>query len=159
MGYYTYFTLTKIEGSDEDFDNLVKEIKDDLDIDLAEGEEAKWYDHDEDLIERSKKYPGLLVELYGDGENSDDLWSTRYRNGESETVELPSLPPFRRLLSEKEVAGNELPAFVKEIRTLTDKLLEGEIKLNDELKTVLGQVSALLLSAETLAKRQKAEIK
>lgn len=107
MGYYTYFSLNKLEGSDEDFDALVKDIKDKVDLDFSSGDpvKGKWYKHEEDMLKYSKKYPGLLVELYGDGENSDDQWSERFRNGECESHSyIRNDITFLHLLTEKEKA-------------------------------------------------------
>lgn len=90
MGYITYFTLNKIEGKDEDFDALVKDIDEATGIDFSDeqGQEARWYDYGEDMCRLTRKYPDLLVQLDGDGECSDDLWEARYRNGIEETISL-----------------------------------------------------------------------
>ena len=42
---------------------------------------AKWYEHDEDMKELSLLFPHLLFDLYGDGEDSDDMWHTYYKGG------------------------------------------------------------------------------
>ena len=44
----------------------------------------KWYEYDSDMIELSKRFPDLLFELYGDGEDSDDFWKSYYRNGNAQ---------------------------------------------------------------------------
>lgn len=86
MGYYTNFILNKIEGSDEDFEALVKEINDmhGYDFSSEDVQEGTWYDHSKELKKLTRRWPGLLVELYGDGENSEDQWAARYRNGQEE---------------------------------------------------------------------------
>lgn len=43
--------------------------------------DAKWYDHEQELKEFSKNYPDALFVLYGDGECSDDFWYTYFKNG------------------------------------------------------------------------------
>lgn len=103
MGYCTYFTLNKIQGSDEDYDALVKDIekKSGLDFSGDGCQEGKWYDNHKDMLELTKKYPDLTVQLDGDGENSDDLWACRYRGGESEAVES-EMPPFCELATHAE---------------------------------------------------------
>lgn len=44
-------------------------------------DQVKWYDHGSDLIEHSKKYPNLVFQLYGEGEESGDIWCDYYHNG------------------------------------------------------------------------------
>lgn len=44
----------------------------------------KWYEYDSDMIELSKRFPDLLFELYGDGEDSDDFWKSYYRDGNAQ---------------------------------------------------------------------------
>jgi hypothetical protein len=106
MGYYTYFTLNKIHGSDEDYDALVKDIDEKTGIDFSRDncQEAKWYDSHEDMTELTKKYPDLTVQLDGDGENSDDLWACRYRGGESEQIEA-AMPAFCEIATPAERAS------------------------------------------------------
>lgn len=41
----------------------------------------KWYEHDEDMKDVSKKFKHALFELYGDGEESDDFWRNYYYRG------------------------------------------------------------------------------
>jgi hypothetical protein len=45
---------------------------------------AKWYEHDRDMRELSKKYPDILFTVYGRGEESDDMWYAYYQNGKSQ---------------------------------------------------------------------------
>ena len=57
----------------------------------------------ETVIEMSKKYPSLLLELHGSGEENDDVWTMRVRNGKTERVEAQVVyPVFKDLLSSKE---------------------------------------------------------
>ena len=44
-------------------------------------ENCKWYDHDSDLKEFSKKYPTWLFTLSGEGEEAGDMWRKYYLNG------------------------------------------------------------------------------
>ena len=107
MGYLTYFMLNKIEGTDEDFEALMEDIERETGMDFASAcgdcVEGKWYDYGEDMCRLTKKYPDLLVELYGDGENSDDQWAARYRNGEEEHVQfIRDDVHFHKLTTEEE---------------------------------------------------------
>ena len=42
---------------------------------------VKWYDHDKDMKEISKKFPELVFELCGEGEESGDIWKKYYKDG------------------------------------------------------------------------------
>ena len=101
MGYYTYFTLTHLSGPKEDYDKLLKDIEEEAGLDLTYGEEAKWYDCTEDCAKISKRYPNVLFQLDGRGEEAGDVWSERFLNGEWERVEV-EMPPFQKLLTEQE---------------------------------------------------------
>lgn len=41
----------------------------------------KWYDHDEDMLLLSSRFPDFLFRLDGWGDDRDDLWITHYRAG------------------------------------------------------------------------------
>ena len=43
--------------------------------------ECKWYDHEEDMRSFSEKYPTILFELEGEGEENGDHWFEYYLNG------------------------------------------------------------------------------
>jgi hypothetical protein len=43
--------------------------------------ECKWYEHDEDMRNFSKKYPNVLFLLEGKGEESEDVWRKYYQDG------------------------------------------------------------------------------
>lgn len=103
MGYFTYFTLNKISGSDEDYNALIGDIREKTGYDFSNDTvvEGKWYDCDEDMTELSKKYPDLIVQMDGDGENSDDIWASRYHNGERESKGFEMLP-FCRIATREE---------------------------------------------------------
>jgi hypothetical protein len=42
---------------------------------------CKWYEHTDDMIKISKKYPGVLFILSREGENSGDIWKEYFYNG------------------------------------------------------------------------------
>lgn len=99
MGYYTtYYFHCELIGSfeqklDENFYDLLKvsSFGDDTTWDrrldnryaFMDGESVKWYDHDEDMLELSKKWPGVVFILDGDGEDTGDIWRSFYNNGKT----------------------------------------------------------------------------
>ena len=106
MGYYTHFELSTKDNkykvseiatymkkefleSDKyypfeyDFDNYVNDDNV-YDLEGVWTDEAKWYDHDEEMLELSKQFPETVFCLYGTGEESEDMWYTYYKNGKSQ---------------------------------------------------------------------------
>ena len=59
-------------------DESIFEIDDDI---IRTGDATKWYDHDEDCAEMSKKFPGVVFKLHGEGEQSGDIWDAYYKDG------------------------------------------------------------------------------
>ena len=51
------------------------------DFDLQADDTTKWYEHDEEMLELSKQFPETIFCLYGDGEESTDMWYSYYKNG------------------------------------------------------------------------------
>lgn len=86
MGYYTYYNLgidPSTEYSDELDISKHKEAIEDTYGGASFEEPVKWYSHERDMGEYSKKYPDIIFTLEGDGEDSDDMWKAYYRNGKS----------------------------------------------------------------------------
>ena len=100
MGYYTYHQLRIHQVDDEEINNnkdLRHKLEDEIneaiqnneDMEYAVGsiteeyynDSCKWYEHREDMIEFSKKFPNVVFELEGSGENSGDLWKEYYKDG------------------------------------------------------------------------------
>ncbi len=84
MGYYTTYTLTVHDATPEESAELNERIIDSgmefWDKDSYTSYDT-WYEHDEELLALSKEYPTILFELYGEGEQNDDMWYTYYKNG------------------------------------------------------------------------------
>ncbi|PGO60572.1 hypothetical protein [Priestia megaterium] len=88
MGYCTNFYLEVEEG-----DLRINEILESLNEDEFEGlfwavdedgdtrDETKWYDHEEDMVRLSLKFPDVVFELRGEGEENDDMWYKYFKNG------------------------------------------------------------------------------
>ena len=84
MGYYTYFKLGISKNQDELIDELRSKnenANDAIDSEGYSNNEAKWYNHEEDLKEFSKDNPGVVFRLEGDGEERDDLWVKYFYGG------------------------------------------------------------------------------
>lgn len=60
----------------------------------------KWYDWEKDLVNVSKRWPHLMFDINGEGEEATDLWRARIRNGESEIVRAKIVfPEFEKILT------------------------------------------------------------
>jgi hypothetical protein len=88
MGYYTHFNLELVNSSDH---SIIEEFVGEYDgagwalEPNGDGKEsAKWYEHDDDLEEFSKKHPDVLFKLSGEGEDNGDLWHLYVKNGKSQ---------------------------------------------------------------------------
>lgn len=111
MGYYTSYGIA-IEadpGFEEQEEKFQKELfeRSGEDSDIKElftyGVYAKLYDLESWIDELAPKYPHLLIMLSGDGEESDDLWESRWKGNVFERMNA-AIPPFTKaeLLSETE---------------------------------------------------------
>lgn len=102
MGYYTEYTLTMrnflqndtpgaytlTKVSKDVFFDIAKYITTHVFEDLLSFEDAccfegccKWYEHDKDMCSLSMKFPNILFELAGNGEEPYDSWKAYYLNG------------------------------------------------------------------------------
>ena len=120
MGYLTDFTL-KVEKSDSKTkicdivnamaelqkenanifylftDYINHEVKYPLDFDCKAFEmfchKAKWYEHDLDMADQSKKFPDVIFRLECKGEERDALWEVYYQNGKKAVCEAKVIFP------------------------------------------------------------------
>lgn len=93
MGYYTKYKLKVIAK-----DRAARDEKDNFDIwaenardvfngyaspdDLLKGYTSTWYDWNKDMLDLSKKYPGLIFQLDGSGQEGEfDEWRAFFKNG------------------------------------------------------------------------------
>ena len=98
MGYITTFNLYGyssekefIDHSEMDdgalekiFDWIKHNTSSDMQFDWLD--EAKWYSWDNDMKALSKAYPDVIFELFGDGEETDDVWKAVIYRGKIEQV-------------------------------------------------------------------------
>lgn len=60
--------------------------------------DARWYEWRTDLNELSVNFPNVTIDVMGEGEESGDIWKSRFRNGEDEFVEaIMTFPDFKIL--------------------------------------------------------------
>lgn len=84
MGYYTKYSVSITPESEE----IREYIEEDDYMSHAIGkcwDECKWYDHEADMLEMSRKFPEALFELTGEGEDSGDMWRKYFRNGKMQS--------------------------------------------------------------------------
>jgi len=80
MGYYTRHKLEIVEGNDYVTD-YEKEISELADYGNCFEDEIKWYDHQKNMVEYSKRHPKVVFKLSGEGEESGDIWTEYYQDG------------------------------------------------------------------------------
>lgn len=118
MGYYTNFFLSA-KGYPEPLPEekaklLAEDIKGATDLEYVNyhhspvdggyhveaDAEAKWYDCENDMYELSRRWPEVLFDLRGDGEETEDLWEQYWLNGEVQRngIEIKWNPFERRKL-------------------------------------------------------------
>lgn len=84
MGYLTSHKLSIIKGVNPDVDYETEIIE-------ASGhcasfdDSVKWYGHEKDMREYSKRHPETLFELSGEGEENEDIWREYYLNGKMQS--------------------------------------------------------------------------
>lgn len=98
MGYETRYLLT--HNSDVKLDLIDSSY-----YYVEYGEETdgiKWYDHHDDMVVHSLKYPEVVFTLSGEGEESGDKWLVRYLGGQViEEKRASSIFAFEELTRKK----------------------------------------------------------
>jgi len=85
MGYYTVYNLVIDTDEDDETDQKVYDYIEkeyDLHFDNNGGIYDKWYDHEEQMMDISEKFPKYVFKLYGYGEDATDIWAKYFQNGE-----------------------------------------------------------------------------
>jgi hypothetical protein len=101
MGYETNFELS-IKSTNVDISDVLEvEIDNNEDMSWAievTGETANsctWYNHEADLRNLSLKYPELVFDLYGEGEENGDRWHKYFQNGKMQVCKvIMTFPEF-----------------------------------------------------------------
>ena len=86
MGYYTSYSLDVFDEQDK---HLIQKFREEcsyaataLLLDGSPRGSHKWYNHEEDLVKFSRKYPLALFLLSGQGEDIMDDWRMYVKNGD-----------------------------------------------------------------------------
>jgi len=110
MGYYTKFKLHMnhmpeghtVHNSEDEFMRIKLELEAITSYQFHEHrttphvldlDEAKWYDHGENMKALSKKWPKILFQLDGDGEESGDVWREYWLDGKVQAAKQKSWTP------------------------------------------------------------------
>ena len=90
MGYNTSYDLD-LKNAGEKTLEIIKELRntyEDAEFALDENggsyDNAKWYDHEENLVEFSRKYPDVIFILSGEGEEAGDVWKKYFKDGKKQ---------------------------------------------------------------------------
>lgn len=70
---------------------------------------TKWYEHDEDMLALSCRFPDFFFTLNGAGEEQGDLWNTYYYNGKMQECRAEIIWPdfdYKKLVSSDYSADN-----------------------------------------------------
>ena len=115
MGYYTHYEIMMNPEQDTARElEIMRVIASKIDgrdpADISDeaakwclSDHLKWYDHHDHMVEVSKQFPDIVFVLYGEGEESDDLWRKYFANGEYEETYAeiiypkPTNPLFKNL--------------------------------------------------------------
>lgn len=120
MSYYTYFNMNIYTGDGVKFldnasdlysevrnkfaeiftsnfpyriDDTIEEAKEFFDAINDDGDEAKWYDCDENMSALAKIFPHLQFELEGYGEEREDWWVAQYWGEKVSKSYVKIIPP------------------------------------------------------------------
>jgi|SRR5215217_1395397 len=91
MGYYTKYAIST--DSIEHNEQIIQDIIERSEYINPLEEECKWYDHEEDVLEISEKYPTVLIKLEGIGEEPPDMWHKYFKNGQMQTCKAEIVYP------------------------------------------------------------------
>ena len=92
MGYYTCYELSVDSPDYYDLEIIAQFRKENENANWALGSdgstngECKWYDHEDEMREFSKKHPDVLFTLKGEGEESGDMWYKYFKNGKMQVA-------------------------------------------------------------------------
>lgn len=66
-----------------------------LNEDGSSEEAGKWYEHEDEMKNFSREYPGILFTLHGEGEENEDVWNKYFLNGKVQVAKAKfQIAPF-----------------------------------------------------------------
>lgn len=109
MGYNTYVTINigRSDGKSLPAANLscIKDfLRNEMDMSFEDwGDEVslgdcRGYDREKDMLRISTRFPEILFVIYGDGDDSDDLWYEYWQNGKYQYISATFEDFNRRLM-------------------------------------------------------------
>ena len=131
MGYYTGFELY-IDSANGLDDPVIKKVENAIkELNIFEpGGNAeygwsaytKWYDYEEDMRLLSYRFPDVVFELHGDGEESEDVWTHYYKGGRVQTDGLVVTYTYHKFDESKlqPLTAEQLNALEKERKELEE---------------------------------------
>lgn len=99
MGYYTDFKVVSncedVNRNKKIFDRLLQITGYEFEYDYGDSKctlsSAKWYSSDKDMRILSSEFTDVLFTVYGNGEESGDLWVSYYKNGQGTEYMRPTI--------------------------------------------------------------------
>lgn len=140
MGYSTYVTISMSTPDYKDVgEQMLMEIKDyfkdKMDLEFEDwGQkislgDCRWYGMDEEMYTISTRFHKVLFTIYGDGDDSDDIWYEYWLDGARQTIGVRFDDFCRRRLIPYDKDGNreyQLPAAyldrTQPVRSVADEL-------------------------------------
>lgn len=131
MGYYTSFELY-IDSANGLDDLAIKNVENAIEemhifepggcAEYSWSAYTKWYDYDEDMQLLSYRFPDVVFELRGDGEESEDVWAHYYKGGRVQTDGLVVTYTYNKFDESKlqPLTAEQLNALEKELKELEE---------------------------------------
>lgn len=98
MGYSTVYSLEIIPDSREAWDTVTahKDISGAVGKNGGGAHACTWYHHEDDMLELSQKFPGVVFKLHGTGDDEGDIWIKYFKNGKKQVCRaIVTIPPMR----------------------------------------------------------------
>ena len=154
MGYYTYYNILIRHKDLETRKRVCEELVSKCDMEDVDDTEYtycstydKWYSWEEDLNDLSQKYPDVVFDVSGNGEEFDDHWNVRVKNGLfDEAVDI--YLPYTKILYDSVDASMKCQQIINVYETLKNSIdtLYGTVKHEyniGDAKTINGKLKEL----------------
>jgi hypothetical protein len=106
---------------------------------VTEGHSRHWDDEVAGLLKViSRKHPGVIIDVWGDGEQRDDMWAERFRDGKSEIAPRYKDPAFLDILTPTETESAYSDACLRFHRSLNEMSRAAVRYLRDLKELITG---------------------